>query len=340
MRRIMIVTNSLTGGGAERSMNLVGNELIMRGWPVALVPINSSEADLVTPTSAVFPLGRVWRGNIINTFSTFLKFNEVVRSWKPDVIVLNCDLPELFGSLLPRRVQYVVVEHSNLAWGRRLDAGRIVRKILSKRKTIWVAVNSHLKIWPNGQLPVAILQNPLTPSIASMREVPASRRLKRLIFLGRLSPEKRPELLLKIGAESGVEVEIIGDGLMKESLQNEVFKQNLKVIFSGYIHNPWSHILAGDLLIVPSTSEGDGLVILEGMKIGIPMLLSDIPEFRRFALPEKHYCRELGDFISKVDKYGENLDSLIVPEELRDSILSSRSLDSVGDAWEVFLNSI
>ena len=36
----MVVTNSLAGGGAERSMNLLVNELASRGMALSLVPIN------------------------------------------------------------------------------------------------------------------------------------------------------------------------------------------------------------------------------------------------------------------------------------------------------------
>ena len=47
MKRIMIVTNSLSGGGAERSMNIVSNEMHMRKWPTILVALNSGPRDLV-----------------------------------------------------------------------------------------------------------------------------------------------------------------------------------------------------------------------------------------------------------------------------------------------------
>ena len=92
MWRVMIVTNSLSGGGAERSMNLLANELTKRGWPVSLVPINSGKPDQVVPVCSVFPLNRIWNGSFLNTVVAFWNFNKVVNSWKPDIIVLNCDL--------------------------------------------------------------------------------------------------------------------------------------------------------------------------------------------------------------------------------------------------------
>ena len=96
----MLVTNSLTGGGAERAMNLLSIELLNRGWSTALVPINAGGQDQVIPLCDVFPLERPWNGSLASTFKSVIKFNQVVRSWRPDVVILNCDLPELLGALL------------------------------------------------------------------------------------------------------------------------------------------------------------------------------------------------------------------------------------------------
>lgn len=334
------MTNSLTGGGAERSMNLICIELTERGWPIALVPINSSEPDLIVPNCQVFPLERRWQGSVFNTVLSILKFHRVVGQWKPDVIVLNCDLPELFGALLCRRQCLVIVEHSSLPWSQRLGFGKMVRKILSLRRAIWVAVSPHLRIWSVGEYPREVLQNPLPTSVGSAHEITPTSHLERLIFLGRLSPEKNPKIMLEIGDKSETPVEIIGEGLLMESLQNEVKGRGLLVSLRGYIRNPWSLIQSGDLLIVPSLFEGDGLVAIEAMKIGVPMLLSDISDFRRFNLPEKHYCQTEEDFIARISEYRDDLDKLVLPKEIVDPFLSSRSLKVVGNSWEKFLNSI
>lgn len=337
MQRVMIVTNSLTGGGAERSMNLVSNELTKRGWPIALVPINSSEPDLIAPTCEIFATNRQWRGSLFGTISALVKFNRAVYSWKPNVIILNTDLPELFGALLFRKQVLVVVEHSSTPWINRVRLGKVVRRILSRRGALWVAVSSHLQIWPTRQSPLAVLQNPLTVSGEST-SMAIGLYLRRLVFIGRLSPEKRPDILLSIGAGVGTDIEIIGDGLMRETLQEVAKVEKLKVEFTRQVRDPWSHVGSGDLLIVPSAYEGDGLVVIEGMQHGIPMLLSDIPDFRRFALPERNYCQNVDDFVERIHQYRDDLGSLIIPENICRSLLASRSLESVGDTWESFLD--
>jgi glycosyltransferase involved in cell wall biosynthesis len=338
---VMIVTNSLTGGGAERSMNLVSRELAMRGWPVSLVAINSSERDLVDPGGKIFLLNRKWPGRLIDTVVAFYKFVRVVRVWKPDVIILNCDLPELFGSFLPGKHKLVVIEHSNPAWTTRMALGKIIRRILTKRNVNWVAVSSHLQIWPNGSRPQCVIQNPLTPAEQPFRDLKSSSSLQRIVYIGRLAPvQKRPEWILEIGALTGFDVMIIGDGESRQVLQERAEAMNLKIEFKGQVHNPWTYLEVADLLIVPSAWEGDGLVVIEAIQRGIPILMSDISDFRRFHLPNKNYCQNVEEFVTRINEFKNLLELLVVDMDKKEEILAPRSRRVVVDAWENFLVAI
>lgn len=335
----MIVTNSLTGGGAERSMNLVSNELARRSLPIALVPINSSSADQVIPKCEVFPLKRKWSGNLLDTFYALLKFQKLVKMWKPDFIVLNCDLPELFGALVFGKHRLIVLEHARFPWSQRLRLGRFVRKILEDRKAIWIAVSSHLTIWPNGMNPVYVLQNPLIPVIGSSPHI-SGHKIKRLVFIGRLSPEKRPEMALEISQLTRIESIFIGNGVMLEGLKQTAFKKLTQASFLGHIESPWEEIRSGDLLISTSKSEGDGLVILEAMQRSIPMLLTDISDFRRFGFPENNYCTDAQDFVNRINLHINNLEALTIPESISSVILGGRGLENIGNEWEVLINKL
>jgi glycosyltransferase involved in cell wall biosynthesis len=339
----MIVTNSLTGGGAERAMNLACNELTQRGWPISLVPINSGPPDQVIPMCEVFPLERKWRGSAIGTLRAMWRFHRIVNSWAPDVIVLNCDLPELFGATLFSRRCLVVVEHANRPWKTRIMFGRIIRRLLQLRHAKWATVSSHFPIWPNSLIPDTVLPNSILisrPKVKATMELTMTKKVKRLIFIGRLAPEKRPNWLVTIGEKTGLPLEIIGEGSMREAMEEAVTDGELIVHFRGRISDPWEAIEDGDLLIVPSEFEGDGLVVVEGMQKGIPMLISDIPDFRRFGLPEANYCKSVEDFIFSIDRFGANISSLMVPKNISTQILAARSPEAVGDKWEEFLNSI
>ena len=164
--------------------------------------------------------------------------------------------------------------------------------------------------------------------------------LNRLAFIGRLSPEKRPEVVIQVAKQSKQKLVIIGEGLLRTELEEKVRSESLNVDFLGRLDEPWTEIMIGDLLIIPSAFEGDGLVVIEALQQGIPILLSDIFDFRRFEFSENNYCKEIGDFVQKINTFKNDLTPLIVSSEISEPILKSRSIEIVGDAWEAFLNEI
>jgi len=339
MKRVMFVTNSLSGGGAERAANLICNELVKRKWEISLVPINLGAPDSVSLDCEVFPLERKWNGSILNTLQAIWNFNGVVRSWNPEVVILNCDLPELFGALLFSKRKLVVVEHTSKAWRKRVTLGRIVRRFLMLRKTNWAAVSSHLSIWPTGKNPTVVLENSiLLPDKRS--ELSSTGSIKRLAFIGRLSEEKRPEIALEIARITNLEIIIIGDGVMKTELMDKALNGSIKSKFFGWTDEPWTFIHEGDLLIVPSSLEGDGLIVIEGLAQRVPMLLADIQDLRRFNFPEKHYCATLVDYEVAIQKFRNEIEMLIIDEEASRTILGKRSINVVGDTWAEFLNKL
>jgi glycosyltransferase involved in cell wall biosynthesis len=255
-------------------------------------------------------------------------------------VILNCDLPELFGALLLKKKTLVVVEHSSLAWSTRPSPGKAVRKILKMRGAIWVAVSPKLKIWPTGESPKEVIQNPLMPPVEKAAPSPSNSPVKRLVFIGRLTPEKQPERIIEIGKHTALPVEVIGDGFLLDSLKKKANSEALPVTFHGRMRNPWSFLTVGDLLLVPSSSEGDGLVVVEGMREGVPLLLSDILDFRRFELPARNYCRSVNDFVERINEYKADVQALVVPSEISEPILQSRSPQVVGNTWVKFLESL
>lgn len=332
----MIVTNSLSGGGAERSMNLLSNELTKRGWPVSLIPINSGPNDRVAPICEVFPLNRRWNDGFLGTASALKKFHRIVKLWEPDILVLNCDLPELFGAFLFGNTNLVAVEHSSFSWNQRQMLGKIVRKILMFRKVTWVAVSSHLNIWPSKGLPSKVLQNPVAVA-GPIRTWEHASSINRLVYIGRFSPEKRPKMALDLASVESMRVVMIGDGILREQLVNQANNELINSVFVGHVDDPWLEIQSGDLLIVPSAFEGDGLVVLEGLQQNVPMLLADIPDLRRFGLPEKNYCANLSDFSLRIREFKGNIEGLKVPVFLTEHLLLERNLDVIGALWETFL---
>ena len=338
--KIVIVSNSLTGGGAERAMNEIANELFYQGIPVNLVVLNDSSDDLVQVNCPIHKMKRTSPRSLVQTLYAFMLFYKTIRKINPGLIVLNCDLPELFGSCLFFKVKLLVIEHANPAWSTRQFIGKIVRFRLRQKGAMFAGVSEHLLVWPTKNKPAAILPNIVRPQQSTTVLTSSNLGIKRLVFIGRLATEqKNPQIVLELSNALNIPALFIGEGPAKRNLAFLAESQGLDIMFMGYQSNPWRIVENGDLLIVPSKFEGDGLVVVEGIFNGIPMLLSDIPEFRRFNLQNQAYCNSIEAFTSRILQYKDQIDTFVPPEKIRRELITARSPKVVLECWLSILKS-
>ena len=337
--KIMFVTNSLSGGGAERATNILINALSDTGTDVALVAVNDGPMDLVEPACEVFELKREWQGGAVSVIKAYFGLQAAIRKWKPDFLVLNCDIPELLGSIAIGKHQLIAVEHASQPWPQRQPLGRFVRKLLCFRKTRWVAVSDHLKVWGLNALPNIVINNAINPldPLPKTQERNEFNLMRRLVFVGRLSPEKNPSLLVSVSKEVKLPIVFIGAGNQSEEIKKLCELSGVSVEMKGFVKDPWSEFRPGDLLIIPSKNEGDGLVLVEAIQRGIPLVVNDIPDLARFGLQNLNYFKGPSNLIKTINASKETLNHFIVSAKTTDGLLSDRSPEKVGHKWLNFL---
>ena len=100
-----------------------------------------------------------------------------------------------------------------------------------------------------------------------------------LLFVGRLTEQKNPMLVLEVAkelAEAGLvkRVRIVGDGELMPELQQFVADNELSdvIILEGFTKNAYDYMACTEVLIMPSKWEGFGLVALEAMALGVPVV--------------------------------------------------------------------
>ncbi|HVX90779.1 MAG TPA: glycosyltransferase [Candidatus Paceibacterota bacterium] len=104
-----------------------------------------------------------------------------------------------------------------------------------------------------------------------------------MLWAGRLEPEKRPEEALRALAAArahGTDAELIfaGSGSLESTLKEEAKRLDLvdAVTFAGWQHDLAPYYARTDLLLVTSTYEGYGLVIVEALAAHVPVLSTDV----------------------------------------------------------------
>ncbi len=333
MHPIAIITNSLSGGGAEQSAQIVHAELRKAGLDISWIGINAENPLRVPEDDHVFCLNRTKQQRIFETFTVFLRFVRLIKSRSITTLIINCELPELFAAFTPLPLRLFVVEHANPSWCKRDLLGLLVRKILKFRRARFIQVSPHLKPRFISSTASVTIPNPiLDNSVGEFRNPGTS--IQRLAYVGRLSAEfKNPEYLLLIAQKVNLEVIFIGDGVLRDSLENMAKSLGISVTFVGFQKKPWSFLSRGDLLIIPSSAEGDGLVLVEAVQRGIPFLATQIPDLNRYGISNEHYCNDIDDFVFRIRKYQESIDLLVVSSQLSKKILEERSVERIANSW-------
>ncbi|MFV8373860.1 glycosyltransferase family 4 protein [Flavobacterium sp. GSP11] len=112
-------------------------------------------------------------------------------------------------------------------------------------------------------------------------------------FVGRNSPEKRPELFFEIVQRTKIKAKVIGDNFdnFKIDFPEVTYFENCND--NEIIRSQFSEI---SLLIVSSSREGFPLVIMEAMELGIPVIATDVGSI------SEHVINDENGFLSAVDK--------------------------------------
>jgi glycosyltransferase involved in cell wall biosynthesis len=217
-------------------MNLLANNLIEEGYQVTLFAANKSAPDLVEPKFQIIEGSRALTSGLVGTLPMIIRFRQQLVTNKYDWVILNCELPELLGVFTPFSNKLILVEHNERPWLGRSLLGYVVRQILAARKSINVSVSPHTLMWPRGQTPDFIIPNMvlMPPSV----QISKSSKLKRLVFIGRLTEQKNPRMFIDIVKESGLSGVLIGEGELRGELQSVIDEERLPCQIIGHQVDP------------------------------------------------------------------------------------------------------
>jgi glycosyltransferase involved in cell wall biosynthesis len=95
--------------------------------------------------------------------------------------------------------------------------------------------------------------------------------------IGHLSPEKRVDLAIRAVAAAGdVTLVVAGDGPQMAKLQTLATALDAPVRFLGRVEHPHTVLAGGDVLVVPSDTEGQPAVAIEAGLSGLPVVATRV----------------------------------------------------------------
>ena len=157
---------------------------------------------------------------------------------------------------------------------------------------------------------------------AVYRKYGISRNKKIVLYVGRIDPEKRVEIVIKAFGNAlrrGIDAElvIVGDGVDKNRLEQlvlcEEYSDSIK--FLGRVLPPDLYELykTGDVFVTASEIETQGIVLIEAAAAGLPLVAVDKGAVREVCIDNKNgfLCRP-----RDVEQMGEAIVQIIMDKEL------------------------
>jgi len=130
---------------------------------------------------------------------------------------------------------------------------------------------------------IVIIPNAIDPAEFEGLERPAEGDEIPIGFLGRLDPIKRiPDLVQALRDIPRAHLHIFGEGPERVEIEQTAIRLELtpRVALHGAVQRPQDALSKMRLLVLPSAAEGFGLVLIEAMAAGIPVIATDVPGIR------------------------------------------------------------
>ncbi|MCP4608621.1 MAG: glycosyltransferase family 4 protein [Planctomycetes bacterium] len=280
----------------------------------------------------------------------------VLKEINPDIIhcqQLKMGIPGLLANRIFRKPFIVWGQGSDIYLASRL-VKPILRRVLVNANAV-IALTEDMKgemqkicarevlVVPNG----IDLENFQDLSRERMRtKLTIEGRERIIVFVGNLRPVKGVEYLIRAMAivnakEQHIKLLLVGDGEERRDLENLVKQMDIGevVTFVGKVPNEEvsKYLIASDVFVLPSLSESFGIVNLEAMACGLPIVASGVG-----GLPDIIKSGENGFLVEprNPEQIAEKILLLLGDDVLRKKISKVNREHSKSYSWETVVQKL
>jgi glycosyltransferase involved in cell wall biosynthesis len=314
--KVYHLITTILRGGAENQLLVVVKEQIRQGLEVHIVYLKGTaelEQELISA-------GALVHHELVDKSPVFQPWH-LMRLVAGEKIVLHAHLPraELVGLATMGNFQFITTRHNAESFfpGAPEFLSRFLSRLVERRATKIIAISNSVKEFLLNSGEVKNKENIEVVYYGYFPEVDTKQlksnlplNLLRLGTISRLAPQK--DLPTMIRAFCGYNIQntdsslsILGAGPLELELKNFVETLNLKskVEFLGRSSFTRDFLLSLDVFVLTSLYEGFGMVLLEAMDAGIPIVASRnsaIPEVLGEEFPGLCTTGDADDFLFKI----------------------------------------
>lgn len=349
MKKILIVIDTLLGGGAEKvlydtlkninlskykvELFLIQNEGMYRG-KIKELGINidylfDERKDLCSNI-----LYRKFKSMIIRILKCFYsKYPFLIKKLKNKNYDIEIAFLEGYSTVLiaNRKNNFKKISwiHTDLKKHRALSFGLEKRSYQKIDKIICVSEDSKksvLNLYPENKNKIEVIYNPIDKNnILKLSKEKANFNFNKskinIITIGRLTKIKGYDILLQSHnklIKEGLDYNLIilGEGIERKNLEKYIKENNLEnnTQLLGFKENPYPYLKEADIFVSSSRYEGYPLVLCEAVCLGKPIIATNCTGPKEI-LENSRYG--LMAEVENVDDLAEKMKKLILNEELR-----------------------
>lgn len=309
MLKILHIIPSLKRAGAERLVLDICNELVEKKMAEVLLLVmypKNEYPELSENIKIVYCSSRVYPSLSGKSKANLEEFTKIVRDFKPDIIHSHLFEAEMMSrwKIFPH-IKYVSHAHDNMIQLKKIKANTLFskqkftnfyeRNLLFKKykecNNNFIAISEDTNIYLKNNLPevfqnnIYLLHNAidffkfkrssdLIPSIVN-KEI-------KLVNIGSFVNKKNQSFLIDVISylrrkNYNITLELLGDGINKKEVENRINEAGLATIIfcRGNVHNIEDYLHKSHIYVHSATYEPFGLVLLEAMASGLPVVSLD-----------------------------------------------------------------
>lgn len=364
-KKVLFLQNSISVyGGVWVVINTLSKELINRGYDVKILALRGDTISFPYVETLYNKTWEVPHGTeIISELKQFKLFkatksvlenislkkdikslNAYINKFSPDYIICN-HYELLIG--IPEKYLKKTINFHHASFDYLLSNKSNLNHLLKYNGLIhfnWLS-NEALKLAQDyGFKNNHCIYNPLRYKSTKKSDVVKN---KRLIYIGRFSPEKRVDLLLEIASSVlkkhlDWELVVFGEGPDKDKLLKY---QNKQISINSPTDQVKENYLLSSISLNTSLFEGFCLTIVEAQECGVPTISFDFGD----AVHERIENNKTGIIVSQNDKeeYINRLDELMSNKKLLEKMAkncadkkSELAVENIVDKWETLFKEI
>lgn len=330
-KRIALVINTLSGGGAERTVSNLSRVLSER-YGVDIVVNDKAHLDYPYQgriISLEMPSDQERMGAVYQIRALARRIRVLRRLKKSGKYAAVISFSEMTNAanVLSGKKSTRSIASVHIASGRSKKSGlkhrlffSIILPFVCRHADLTVSCSEEIaddlvEHYGLARKKSKVIYNGLDiPRIREMASEELSEREERSLYgrklivsVGRMTEQKGHWHLLKAAGklrDDGLPVQLIilGDGELRPALEEGVMRLGLSEIVSmpGFVENPYKYMARADLVVMPSVFEGFSNVILEALACGTPVISTDHETGAREILaPDTDYREKITDGIDE-----------------------------------------